>query len=77
MKRSCRTNKLYGRTCASSLYTTTYGQLITEFHTSREIATLGLSLFVVGLGIGPMVLSPLSEVGVINTSFETASLCVQ
>lgn len=48
-------------TCASSLYTTTYGQLITEFHTSREIATLGLSLFVVGLGIGPMVLSPLSE----------------
>lgn len=48
-------------TCTSSLYTTTYGQLITEFHTSREIATLGLSLFVVGLGIGPMVLSPLSE----------------
>ncbi|OCK73548.1 MFS transporter [Lepidopterella palustris CBS 459.81] len=48
-------------TCASSMYTSTYGQLLPEFHTSREIATLGLSLFVAGLGIGPMVLSPLSE----------------
>jgi hypothetical protein len=28
---------------------------VPEFHTSREIATLGLSLFVCGLGIGPMV----------------------
>ena len=36
--------------------------MIPEFHTSREIATLGLSLFVAGLGLGPMVLSPLSEV---------------
>jgi len=35
--------------------------MIPEFHTSREIATLGLSLFVAGLGLGPMVLSPLSE----------------
>ncbi|KAF2804738.1 MFS general substrate transporter [Mytilinidion resinicola] len=48
-------------TCASSLYTTTYSQMIPRFHTSREIATLGLSLFVAGLGLGPMVLSPLSE----------------
>ncbi|OCL05596.1 MFS general substrate transporter [Glonium stellatum] len=48
-------------TCTSSVYTSTYGQLILEFHTTREIATLGLSLFVMGLGIGPMVLSPLSE----------------
>jgi len=48
-------------TCASALYTATYSQLEHRFHTSREVATLGLSIFVVGLGCGPMVLSPLSE----------------
>ncbi|KAF2009630.1 MFS general substrate transporter [Aaosphaeria arxii CBS 175.79] len=48
-------------TCTSSLYTITYGQLITEFQTSRIVCTLGLSLFVAGLGTGPMLLAPLSE----------------
>ncbi|KAL5437111.1 hypothetical protein PMIN05_006455 [Paraphaeosphaeria minitans] len=32
-----------------------------EFGTSRLVCTLGLSLFVAGLGTGPMILSPLSE----------------
>ena len=50
------------RTCASSLYTSTYAQLTVELHCSRMVATLGLSLFVVGLGLGPMLLGPLSEV---------------
>ncbi|KAH8593985.1 major facilitator superfamily transporter multidrug resistance [Bisporella sp. PMI_857] len=48
-------------TCASSLYASAYDQLKAEFHCSQEIATLGLSLFVVGLALGPMLLSPLSE----------------
>ncbi|KAF2202938.1 MFS general substrate transporter [Delitschia confertaspora ATCC 74209] len=48
-------------TCTSSLYTSTYRQITKEFHSSRIVATLGLSLFVAGLGVGPMVLSPLSE----------------
>ncbi|KAF1998485.1 MFS general substrate transporter [Amniculicola lignicola CBS 123094] len=48
-------------TCTSSLYTSTYSQLIPEFHSSRLVCTLGLSLFVAGLGTGPMLLSPLSE----------------
>ncbi|KIW04343.1 uncharacterized protein PV09_04633 [Verruconis gallopava] len=48
-------------TCASALYTLTYGQLTKEFHVSRLVATLGLSLFVAGLGTGPMFLGPLSE----------------
>lgn len=30
---------------------------------STEVATLGLSLFILGLAIGPMTLAPLSEVG--------------
>lgn len=48
-------------TCASSMYTLTYHQITTEFHISRVVATLGLSLFVMGLGLGPMILGPLSE----------------
>ncbi|TVY24708.1 Efflux pump [Lachnellula hyalina] len=48
-------------TCTSSIYSSTYGQITKEFHCSRIVATLGLSLFIMGLGIGPMLLSPLSE----------------
>jgi multidrug resistance protein len=48
-------------TCASSLYTSTYALLEQEFHCSKIVATLGLSIFVAGLGIGPMLLGPLSE----------------
>ncbi|KAL5318914.1 hypothetical protein ACEPPN_013982 [Leptodophora sp. 'Broadleaf-Isolate-01'] len=48
-------------TCTSSIYTSTYGQITEEFHCSRIVATLGLSLFIMGLGVGPMLLGPLSE----------------
>lgn len=48
-------------TCASALYTSTYLQLEKDFHVSREVATLGLTTYVCGLGLGPMFLSPLSE----------------
>ncbi|KAL6153945.1 hypothetical protein ACJBU6_07239 [Exserohilum turcicum] len=48
-------------TCTSSLYTSTYRQLEPQFGASRLVCTLGLSMFVAGLGTGPMVLSPLSE----------------
>ncbi|KAH0187123.1 hypothetical protein KCV03_g6042, partial [Aureobasidium melanogenum] len=47
--------------CASSLYTGTTAQVENKFGTSRTITTLGLSMFVVGLGLGPMILAPLSE----------------
>ncbi|CAG8978441.1 hypothetical protein HYALB_00012608 [Hymenoscyphus albidus] len=48
-------------TCTSSIYTSTYAQLEEEFHSSRLLATGGLSLFILGLGIGPMFLGPFSE----------------
>ncbi|KPI39954.1 putative drug/proton antiporter YHK8 [Cyphellophora attinorum] len=48
-------------TCASSLYTTTYAGMSRDFGSSRLTNTLGLSTFVYGLGIAPMVLGPLSE----------------
>jgi len=48
-------------TLTSSIYTTTYDQMNAEFGSSRIVATLGLSLFVFGLGLSPMILGPLSE----------------
>lgn len=47
------------RTVNSTAYTFTYGQLIDEFHTNEEVATVGLTTFVLGLGLGPMLLAPL------------------
>ena len=48
-------------TCASALYTSTYLQMEKDFNVSRELATVGLTTYVCGLGLGPMFLSPLSE----------------
>ncbi|KAH7019262.1 major facilitator superfamily domain-containing protein [Ilyonectria destructans] len=48
-------------TGASSIYTSTYMQMEAEFGNSRIVSTLGLSLFVLGISLGPMFLSPLSE----------------
>ncbi|TQN72800.1 Efflux pump atB, partial [Colletotrichum shisoi] len=50
--------------CASfcvSIYTSTYAQMDAEFGNSRIVGTLGLSVFVLGISLGPMFLSPLSE----------------
>lgn len=49
------------RTCTSSIYTSTYAQITSEFNISALLAVSGLSLFVMGLGVGPMILAPLSE----------------
>lgn len=48
-------------TTNSTIYTFTYDQILPEFDTSREVATLGLTTFVIGLGLGPLFLAPLSE----------------
>ena len=40
-----------------------------EFGCSKEVAILGLSMFVIGLAIGPMVVSPLSEVCLVCPSW--------
>jgi len=47
--------------CTSSLFTSTYGQITADFECSELVATIGLSLFIAGLGLGPMLLAPLSE----------------
>lgn len=48
-------------TSASSIYTSTYDQMQSEFHCSKEVLDVGLSLFVLGISLGPMFLGPLSE----------------
>lgn len=48
-------------TFASACYTSTYRQMESDFGIGREVATLGLTTYVCGLGLGPMFLSPLSE----------------
>ncbi|CZR68648.1 related to multidrug resistant protein [Phialocephala subalpina] len=47
--------------CDSAIYTATYTQITTEFHCSELMATVGLSTFILGMGISPLFLSPLSE----------------
>lgn len=41
------------------MYTMTYGQLMPEFNASQEVATIGLSTFIWGLGTS-------FEMGLIN-----------
>lgn len=46
----------------SSAYTGGIQEIIMEFGISKEVATLGVSLFVLGFAIGPLLWAPLSEV---------------
>ncbi|KAK5940942.1 hypothetical protein PMZ80_006219 [Knufia obscura] len=45
----------------SSAYSGATRQIITEFQISQEVATLGISLFVLGFAVGPLLWAPLSE----------------
>ncbi|KAJ5494302.1 Major facilitator superfamily domain general substrate transporter [Penicillium fimorum] len=50
----------------SAIYTSSTEGIMKEFGVSTLVATLGLSLYVLGYGIGPLVFSPLSEIPVIG-----------
>jgi len=45
----------------SSAYTGGVAQMRAELHMGQEVATLGVSLFVVGFAVGPLLWAPLSE----------------
>ena len=45
----------------SSAYSGGARQIIGEFGCSQEIFTLGVSLFVLGFAIGPLIWAPMSE----------------
>lgn len=44
----------------SSAYTGGVRQIIEQFQTSQEVVTLGVSLFVLGFAIGPLLWAPMS-----------------
>ncbi|CUM63889.1 uncharacterized protein PRCAT00001477001 [Priceomyces carsonii] len=46
---------------ASSIYTPGIPELMEDLKIGRVLATLPLTLFVIGYGVGPMILSPMSE----------------
>ncbi|KAF7590700.1 hypothetical protein BBP40_002536 [Aspergillus hancockii] len=50
----------------SAIYTPSTEGIMKEFGVSSLLATLGLSLYVLGYGIGPLIFSPLSEIPVIG-----------
>lgn len=47
---------------ASTAYSGSVPQVVEQFHVSDEVATLGISLFVLGFAIGPLLWAPLSEI---------------
>lgn len=57
---------------ASAIYTPGIEQLMEDFQVGRTLATLPLTMFVIGYGLGPMVFSPLSE----NARFGRTSIYI-
>ncbi|KAJ5604413.1 hypothetical protein N7510_009567 [Penicillium lagena] len=50
----------------SAIYTSSEGGVMKEFGVSQIVATLGLSLYVLGYGTGPLIFSPMSEIPIIG-----------
>ncbi|KAL7904457.1 major facilitator superfamily domain-containing protein [Trichoderma velutinum] len=50
-----------GSTWASSIYSTTVPSMSRTFHVSNEVSILGLTLFLIGFGLGPLIWAPVSE----------------
>ncbi len=48
-------------TFGTSVYTPGYPEVMEQFHVSSTVALLGFSLYVVGLGFGPVLAAPISE----------------
>ncbi|KDQ49456.1 hypothetical protein JAAARDRAFT_187026 [Jaapia argillacea MUCL 33604] len=61
-------------TCASSIASFSELGMASTFHVSHEVTILSISLFVEGLGIGPLLVGPLSEVYGRNTVYRVSYL---
>ncbi|KAH6676767.1 MFS multidrug transporter [Halenospora varia] len=66
LRKKMVTTVLYGLTTgastwASSIYTSGTEEISSEFGVGRVVGTLGLTLFMFGLGLGPLLWAPLSE----------------
>lgn len=56
------TMSVFAVTLTSSAYSGSAKQIIEEFDASREVYSLGVSLYVLGFAIGPALWAPLSEI---------------
>ncbi|KAK9449610.1 major facilitator superfamily domain-containing protein [Limtongia smithiae] len=64
--RKCFTTFLYaactfGPQFSSSVYGPTVDEISEKYNVGQEVATLGVSLFILGVGFGPMLFAPVSE----------------
>jgi MFS family permease len=50
-----------GATLSSSIYSTATQQIAEQFNVGTEVSTLGTALFLFGMGLGPLLWAPLSE----------------
>ncbi|KAJ5341771.1 MFS general substrate transporter [Penicillium brevicompactum] len=48
--------------CASAIYTPSIEGVMDEYGVDHTVSSLGLSLYVLGYGVGPLLFSPLSEI---------------
>lgn len=48
--------------CTASIITPTVDVVMSTYNVSREVASLGLSIYVLGYAVGPMLFSPISEI---------------
>lgn len=62
----------FGISFASSAYSSGETQIEEEFSVSQPVATLGLTTFVAGLGVGALFLAPMSEKFGRNTVYFTS-----
>ncbi|KAJ5103392.1 hypothetical protein N7532_003921 [Penicillium argentinense] len=46
----------------SSAYSGSINEIILDFHVSEDVSLLGISMFVIGFAVGPLVWAPLSEI---------------
>jgi MFS transporter, DHA1 family, multidrug resistance protein len=46
----------------SAIYTPSAGGVMEEFNVGTQVASLGLSMYVLAYGIGPLIFSPMSEI---------------
>lgn len=65
-KKKCITTALYGFTAmfatfGSSVYSPAVSAIAEEFNVGSEVSILGISLLLLGFGIGPLIWAPLSE----------------
>lgn len=51
----------FGVSLGSSVYAGGIREVLTEFHIGQEVGTLGVSLYVLGFAVGPLLWAPLSE----------------